>query len=91
LRKGIATGGLSINAPAFRFDITAHMKSFYPFALAILFLAVLGICVVGFIVLPELLPPVHQWTWRTAYVLVGLTCLVGVVRPLRCCRKRLKW
>jgi hypothetical protein len=83
----MAAVGLSITASAFRFAITARMKSLYPLALAVLFLTVLGICVVGFIVPPELLPPAHQWTWRTAYALVGLTCLVGVVRPLRCCRR----
>jgi hypothetical protein len=53
-------------------------------------LAVLGVCVVGFIATFEPLPVLQQWTWRTAYGLVAVACIAGMIRPLRCQCRRMK-
>lgn len=44
----------------------------------------LGLCAFGFAATFESLPALERSIWRTVYGLVGVACVCGLIRPVRC-------
>ena len=76
--------GFSITETARRDAMHTGMKTMFRIFTISLLLAVLGFCVFGFIATFEALPAIQRWVWRTVYGLVGMSSVIGLVRPLRC-------
>jgi hypothetical protein len=65
------------------------MNAWFRIAAAVVFLAVAGFCLFGFIATFEPMPAGTRWIWRTVHLLAGTASLMGALRPIRCQWRRM--
>jgi O-antigen/teichoic acid export membrane protein len=81
---------LSIIIPATQGATKGRMNVLWRISLGLVLLGLVAFCVFGFLATFEPLPLPQQWAWRIMYGLVGVSCLLGIVRLLRGGWRRLK-